>query len=346
MKKILCCMSLLAAVLFAFPNYTNAQQCASSSEAQKNSAVVESAKPIDLFDGNYDKKIQVVFSDIDSTLLVSKDAGQKSVSTERLRQTIQKLKQNNIPLVLVTGRSYSDVKELAADMGVDNAYVVALKGSVIVNPKGEVIYKADINHEDSVKIIEDFYKYPRKNHKTSGVYFFVNDKESGTKDFILPYKGVNVIVGKNLDEFGKDFKASKIDMYNEDIQELITFQKYIKKKYPNYSVDRSAPRYCDVTSLDAGKGNAVVRVSKILGIPLQNAVVFGDAENDLTMFKAVRSGGGLTIAVGNALDILKQNADYVTLPVSDDGVCYAIDKIIQNNALLNKKAQKVKCKNK
>jgi len=77
-----------------------------------------------------------------------------------------------------------------------------------------------------------------------------------------------------------------------------------------------------------------------LGYDLKNAAALGDAENDISMLKLVRESGGVAIAVGNAFDSVKETANYVTLPVTEDGWSKAVNKIIENNKLLS---QNKKC---
>lgn len=53
----------------------------------------------------------------------------------------------------------------------------------------------------------------------------------------------------------------------------------------------------------------------------EDVVVFGDGKNDVSMF----TDEWFCIAMGNAIPELKAKADYVTLPVSQDGVAYALE---------------------
>ena len=50
----------------------------------------------------------------------------------------------------------------------------------------------------------------------------------------------------------------------------------------------------------------------------------GDTENDLEILKAA----GISVAMGNAIDEIKKNADYITLSNEEDGVAYAINHFI------------------
>ena len=57
------------------------------------------------------------------------------------------------------------------------------------------------------------------------------------------------------------------------------------------------------------------------GIAPEDAYAIGDGYNDITMMKVV----GHSIAMGNAVDELKEVADYVTADILDDGLYKAFE---------------------
>jgi hydroxymethylpyrimidine pyrophosphatase-like HAD family hydrolase len=61
-----------------------------------------------------------------------------------------------------------------------------------------------------------------------------------------------------------------------------------------------------------------------MGIEKEEICVFGDYDNDLPMFREA----GLSVAMGNARQEVKDLADIVTSANDDDGVAEAIRKYI------------------
>jgi hydroxymethylpyrimidine pyrophosphatase-like HAD family hydrolase len=55
---------------------------------------------------------------------------------------------------------------------------------------------------------------------------------------------------------------------------------------------------------------------EIMGVPKDKAIGVGDANNDVHLFKAV----GLKVAMGNATDELKSQADIIVDSVENDGL--------------------------
>ena len=72
----------------------------------------------------------------------------------------------------------------------------------------------------------------------------------------------------------------------------------------------------DVTVLGVDKGDAVHNVAAALGVAIEDTYAFGDGINDICMLEAAGHG----IAMGNAMDEVKQVAEYVTTDINRDGV--------------------------
>ena len=77
----------------------------------------------------------------------------------------------------------------------------------------------------------------------------------------------------------------------------------------------------DVTVLGCDKGDAIVRVAKVLGMGIDEVYAFGDGINDQPMLRAAGHG----VAMGNAVDELKAIAEYVTSDIDKDGVKNALE---------------------
>ena len=77
-----------------------------------------------------------------------------------------------------------------------------------------------------------------------------------------------------------------------------------------------APLVLDILPEAVSKASAIERMLGLLGFDRSQAIAFGDEENDLEMFGAV----DYTVAMGNAIDALKQTATYVTDSVDEDGI--------------------------
>ena len=88
---------------------------------------------------------------------------------------------------------------------------------------------------------------------------------------------------------------------------------------------RSQTYYLDITPPGHDKGTFVEAMAKRLGIPSGAIATIGDMENDLPMF----AKSGISFAMGNAADNIKQHATYVTDSNERDGFARAIETVLQ-----------------
>jgi hypothetical protein len=72
----------------------------------------------------------------------------------------------------------------------------------------------------------------------------------------------------------------------------------------------------------------VLAFMDILKIPASEIATIGDMPNDVNMFKK----SGVSIAMGQASDEVKQSATYVTTSSEDEGFANAMEKFISPHA--------------
>jgi Cof subfamily protein (haloacid dehalogenase superfamily) len=91
------------------------------------------------------------------------------------------------------------------------------------------------------------------------------------------------------------------------------------------NVARSQPYYCDVIPPGIDKGRLVELLAERLGgVPRDEIMVLGDMDNDLEMFRKA----GFGVAMGNASEAVKKQADAVTLSNEEDGFAAAIERYV------------------
>jgi Cof subfamily protein (haloacid dehalogenase superfamily) len=90
------------------------------------------------------------------------------------------------------------------------------------------------------------------------------------------------------------------------------------------SATRSNRYFLDVTSPQANKGAVVAELSVRLGVAPHQIATIGDMQNDVLMFRQ----SGLSIAMGNASDEVKAQANEVTDSNQDDGFAKAVRKFV------------------
>ena len=98
------------------------------------------------------------------------------------------------------------------------------------------------------------------------------------------------------------------------------YEQQMMARIPGCISGRWHPAFTDITAQGADKGEGLLLMAAREGIDPQFTMAFGDGGNDTSMIRAA----GIGIAMGNAIDELKQQADYVTTSVDDDGILNAL----------------------
>ena len=86
-------------------------------------------------------------------------------------------------------------------------------------------------------------------------------------------------------------------------------------------IHRSKPTYLEIANKAASKSQAIAFMADTFGVSIADTVAFGDNYNDLDMLRAA----GYSIAMGNAPDDIKAQADYVTADNDQDGLAQVLE---------------------
>jgi Cof subfamily protein (haloacid dehalogenase superfamily) len=125
---------------------------------------------------------------------------------------------------------------------------------------------------------------------------------------------------KNLDQ------ASPLEaVLDQRILQLTAFfgkdyEPKLMSRIPGCTSGRWHPAFTDVTAKGADKGEGILTMAHYMNLDPEYTIAFGDGGNDTSMIKTA----GIGIALGNALESLKQNADYTTSSVDEDGILNAL----------------------
>lgn len=125
---------------------------------------------------------------------------------------------------------------------------------------------------------------------------------------------------KNLD------KAKPLDVVLEqDILQLTPFipsdyESQLMARMPQCVSGRWHPEFTDITANGADKGKGILAIACHEGFDPSRTMAFGDGGNDASMIRQA----GIGIAMGNAITTLKQQANYITTSVDDNGILHAL----------------------
>ena len=264
--------------------------------------------------------IKMIATDIDGTILDL----QTGKFSEKVKECIKKLTKSGIKVVLVTGRMHSCTNFLADELGLDTP-IVSYQGGMIKENKenGEVYYRKNLDSEKAKEVI----KWAKENNIHLNLYmddilYVEKDDETIRKytdarhiSFIVsPFDKLDI---KNVN------KILAIDYDNADI--VTEWLNYLQNRYPELSIVKSSPYFCEISDKYAKKSCAVEFLCNKWDIKKEEVLTIGDQDNDIELLKA----GGIKVAMGNGTDKLKKYADFVTDTLANDGFVKAIEKFIK-----------------
>lgn len=257
--------------------------------------------------------VKIAFFDIDGTLTNSNKEIDKSTIN-----ALNKARENDIKLVLCSGRSNEYLLKYAA-LFKNIDYLISSNGARIYDIKNDKnIFTNTLNELDII----DIYNYTNENELcltiTSDKLAFLNNYTPITNEDVnmIRIKNIEDILDKNLYQFiivDKNLeKLIKLENYlnNKNNIKLINYSlSYLKKEISNYY-------FFDVVNKDVNKGTAIEKLLKYLNIDKEYSICFGDSVNDIDMFNA----SGIKVAMGNAIEELKNKGDYITDTNNNEGI--------------------------
>ena len=275
--------------------------------------------------------IKAIVLDIDGTLL---NTG-KTIS-EKTKQALIAAQEKGIKVILASGRPTTGMLELAEQLEMTKyeGFLVSYNGARVTDClTKEVLFNQAMSIETGQAILEHLKKFDVIPMIDKEDYLYVNDVYSGMLD--LPDGAFNII---EYEARGGNFKLSEID----DLAAFATFPinkiliaaqpEYLQKIAPALhapfdeivTAAFSAPFYFEFTDKGIDKAKALNTVFPEMGIHSENIIAFGDGHND----RSIIEYAGIGVAMGNAVDALKEIADDVTLSCDEDGIAAGLEKYL------------------
>ena len=116
-----------------------------------------------------------------------------------------------------------------------------------------------------------------------------------------------------------------IEFVSTDGELRKTIWNMIEKSVPDVYVTSSSTHFVEIMDGQATKANALRFICDMLNFSLDNTAAAGNADNDVDMIIEA----GLGVAVKNACDNCKNNADLIVSSNDDDGIAELIEAILK-----------------
>lgn len=261
----------------------------------------------------------VAISDFDGTIFSSKTG-----IPDNVLNAIKKFVDAGGTFCVCTGRMSSSILKFYRYYGF-TGYAISFNGAEICNADtGEKIYKQHVDNQTCIKLL----KYAESNSKRIQVYpndvLTINgindDYRAYAKRCHVDICDVNGLVSDLFIE--KRYTSGKVLFYTDDYTRAKMLKDIKGIVGDNYEVICSNSEHIDVMAKGVSKGNAVLRLCKILGKQKQKLMCLGDEKNDASMIEI--AGLGIVTENGNAE--LKAIADVIVPSCEVGGAAVAFEK--------------------
>lgn len=251
---------------------------------------------------------KIVFFDIDGTLVNE----EKKIPPDT-KESIQKLKEQNIEVVIATGRAPFHFRHIAEQLGINS--FVSFNGAYVVD-QGKPIFEQPIPK----KSIELLDRVARENNHPlvclSNHRCYANHEKH--PHVIESFQTLKLEMPAYHPHYWQETKIYQVLLYCQIHEENIYCG-----KFSDMSFIRWHRLSMDVLPAGGSKARGIQALLQHLGIAPSDAVAFGDGLNDKEMLSFV----GMGIAMGNAHEEVKPLAKFITKHINDGGISHGLRQI-------------------
>lgn len=262
--------------------------------------------------------IKLVALDLDGTVV----GGNLRISERVLRVLAHLITQTEVRVVIATGRMFSSALPFARQIGIleplviyhgamvrsmDTSHTMRFHTPIPLPIAREVLGRLIADRYD-VNLYLDDQVWTHPDNRFAAMYM----KTAG----VTPNYHENLLV--RLDQ--PPTKLMVID--DERLDHLLEHLGGCYRE--RLSFCRSRSNFCEITDVSTSKWNALRSLAAEWNICPEEILAIGDQGNDISMIR----NAGIGVAMGNAPDEVKAEADFVTLPIDRDGVVEAIERFV------------------
>ncbi|MPW24488.1 Cof-type HAD-IIB family hydrolase [Alkalibaculum sp. M08DMB] len=262
--------------------------------------------------------IKLVGLDIDGTII-----SQDGKISSQVKDIVRQVKKAGVHVALLSGRNYNGMKYYIDELGLKGISASSNGAEIVAIEDEEIILQEVIPYKLSKEVVDASIRL------NLGVINFSNLRVYTEGLDKLPHEYTKILNQEfdyidDIFENIKIFPSVKLMMVGVQ-QDLKDLQKLIEEKYNEaLNADFSTEYLLEVYSKKADKGIAFNYIREKLGLLKEESMCIGDSENDIPMFRSA----GLSVAMGNAINEVKECATDITDDVKNYGAAKAMKKYI------------------
>jgi Cof subfamily protein (haloacid dehalogenase superfamily) len=261
--------------------------------------------------------IKALALDLDGTVL-----GPGAVLSGRTRKTINACREKGLQLIVATGRAIEAAEGFRVPLGAEGP-MVYFNGAIVADMPGARILNSTLLKFEVVDFCIDLAR-------SMGAYYQVffpgttdnprqrlcAEKEGAEREMYFNHTGIRAEIG-NLKETAAGFPGCIKSMFVAEPEVQDALRPKIEERFGNtIYIARTLRNFLEIMDCRVSKGQGLRFALDCRNVKPDEVIAFGDEENDIPMFEAVR----FSAAPASAKDTVKTRADLVIGPNTEDGV--------------------------
>lgn len=261
-------------------------------------------------------EIRLLALDLDDTLLRT-----DLTISPRAKSAIKEAAKQGVYVTLATGRMYCSALPYARELQLDLP-LITYQGALVKYADGREVYHRPIPLAMAKKVLNFLlpYQYHLNIYMDDHLYM-EKDSPEGKR-----YSSISRVPVHFVDSLRDILNQapSKILVIADEL-ELDNLARQIHAQFGQaLNITKSKPYFLELAHPQATKGVALAHLASSLNVKAEQVMAIGDSLNDLDMIEYA----GFSVAMDNAVEIVKEKANYITKHNDDEGVAEAIQKLI------------------
>ena len=263
---------------------------------------------------------KLIAMDLDGTL----NNDRKTIDAPT-RDALMAAQERGVRILLASARPLPGLyrERDALDLTARHGLLMAYNGGVIVDATtGDTLSAVTMQTEQARRVLRDLESLPVTPILDDGRIFYVTDRNGYKVDYECRNNRMSCVEVPNLAQFLR-FPPCKILMSVQP-ERIRDVQRRIADGLPaGLTVVQTAPFYLEVIPAAINKGVGLRAACDAIGIGVEEAIAFGDSENDIEMLRVA----GMGVAMGNADEAVRAAADMTTLSNNENGIAAALSRL-------------------
>lgn len=263
-------------------------------------------------------KYRLICIDIDGTLL---DDDKKLLP--EVKEAVRAAAGMGVKIALASGRVAAGIDLVEEKLGIECIKICSAGTYVLY--KNQCIDE-DYIHPDTMKKI--YEQIAKKNNVNLWIFkgreWYVSgmDERAKRETKIVRCEPKLADIEKHTKQWKEEKSFPNKLLVAAEAEKIRKIYRHMKDEpLPDIDFACSSENFIEIFPKGVTKGTALKKLCKKMNIDIGGTIAIGDQELDIPMIEAA----GIGVAMGNAIDELKEKADFITKSNNEAGVAYAIE---------------------